>query len=66
MHNIIVKATFKYGSGDWKLRKRDIKGLKTGQLDFYNHHIQTCSVVHPAPYPMGTRDSFLRGKAARA
>jgi hypothetical protein len=30
------------------------------------HRVQTGSVAHPASYKMGTRDSFPRGKAARA
>jgi hypothetical protein len=30
------------------------------------HYVQTSSGAHPASYPMGTRDSFPRGIAARA
>jgi len=29
-----------------------------------HHHIQNGSGVHPASYPMGTRDSFPGGKVA--
>jgi len=28
------------------------------------HRVQTASGAHPAPYPEGTGDSFLGGKAA--
>jgi hypothetical protein len=30
-----------------------------------HHHIQNSSGAHPASYPMGTRDSFPRGKSGR-
>jgi hypothetical protein len=29
-----------------------------------HHRVQNSSRAHPAPYPMGTMGSFLRGKAA--
>jgi hypothetical protein len=31
-----------------------------------HHHVQNGSGAHPASYPMGTRGSFLGGKAAEA
>jgi hypothetical protein len=31
-----------------------------------HHRVQTCSGVHPASYPMGTKGSFPGGKAAGA
>jgi hypothetical protein len=31
-----------------------------------HHRVQNGSGVHPASYPMGTRGSFLKGKAAEA
>jgi hypothetical protein len=31
-----------------------------------HHRVQNGSEAHPASYPMGTRDSFSRGKAAGA
>jgi hypothetical protein len=31
-----------------------------------HHRVQNGSGAHPASYPMGTRDSFLGGKAAEA
>jgi hypothetical protein len=30
------------------------------------HHVQTASGAHPASYPVGTGDSLLGAKAARA
>jgi hypothetical protein len=36
-----------------------------GNFSLY-HHVQNSSGAHPASYPMGTRESFLWGKAATA
>jgi hypothetical protein len=51
-------------------------GLRAGWLGVWvlagagnfslHHHIQTSSGAHPASYPMGTKGSFPRGKAAGA
>jgi hypothetical protein len=46
----------------WTARVR----FPTGQRFFLLHSIQTGSVDHSASYPMGTRCSFPRGKAAAA
>jgi hypothetical protein len=35
-----------------------------GERDISLLHSETGSVVHPASYPMGARNSFLGGKAA--
>jgi hypothetical protein len=40
-------------------------GGAQGQIYLY-HRVQTGSWAHPASYPMGTRGSFLRGKASGA
>jgi hypothetical protein len=37
-----------------------------GTGNFSLHRVQNGSGAHPASYPMGTRDSFLGGKAAGA
>jgi hypothetical protein len=33
---------------------------------FLHHRVQTGFGIHPAPYPLGNRGSFLGGKAAGA
>jgi hypothetical protein len=50
-----------YRLDDWGSRVR----LPAGAGNFSLHHsVQNGSGVHPASYPMDTRGSFLRGKAA--
>jgi hypothetical protein len=44
------RVRFPAGAGNFSLR----------------HRVRNSSVAHPASYPMGTRDSFPGGKAARA
>jgi hypothetical protein len=52
-----------YGLHDRGSRVR----FPAGAGNFLLHHrVQNGSGVHPASYPMGTRGSFLGGKAARA
>jgi hypothetical protein len=45
------------GQGSIPGRSRDFSLL---------HSVQTGSGAHPASYPRGTGDSFLRGKGVRA
>jgi hypothetical protein len=48
---------------DWGSRVR----FQAGAEDFSLHHrVQNGSEAHPASYPMGTREPFPGGKAARA
>jgi hypothetical protein len=51
-----------YGLEDRGSRVRFLAGAGNFSL----HHVQNGSGAHSASYPMGTRGSFLRGKAAGA
>jgi hypothetical protein len=52
-----------YGRDDWGSRIR----FPLGAGNFYRHHrVQNGSGAHPASYPIGSRGSFLGGKAAGA
>jgi hypothetical protein len=52
-----------YGLDDWGSRVR----FSAGAGNFSLHHcVQNGSGAHPVSYPMGTRGSFLGGKAAGA
>jgi hypothetical protein len=46
---------------DWGSRVRLLAGAGNFSL---HHHIQNSSGAYPTSYPMGTRGSFLGGKAA--
>jgi hypothetical protein len=52
-----------YGLDDRGSRVRFPAGA--GNLSLF-HRVQNSSGAHPASYPMGTRGSFPRGKAAGA
>jgi hypothetical protein len=52
-----------YGLDDWGSRVRFPAGAGNFSL---HHRVQNGSGTHPAAYPMGTRGSFPRGKAAGA
>jgi hypothetical protein len=52
-----------YGLDDRDFRVRFLAGAGNFSL---HHRVQNGSVAHPASYPMGTKGSFLRGKAAVA
>jgi hypothetical protein len=49
-----------YGLDDRGSRARFQEGAGNFSL---HHYVQNGSGTHPASYPMGTRDSFLGGKA---
>jgi hypothetical protein len=52
-----------YGLDERDSRVRFPAGTENFPL---HHRVQNCSGAHPASYPMGTRGSFLGGKAAGA
>jgi hypothetical protein len=52
-----------YELDDWGSAVRF--SARTGNFSLH-HRVQTGSGAHPASYPMGTRGSFLGGKAAGA
>jgi hypothetical protein len=52
-----------YGLNDRGSRVRFLAGAENFSL---HHHVQNSSGAHPASYPMGTRSSIPRGKAAGA
>jgi hypothetical protein len=52
-----------YRLDDRGSRVRFLAGAKNFSL---HHRVQNGSGAHPVSYPMGTRDSFLGGKAAGA
>jgi hypothetical protein len=52
-----------YGLDERSSRVRFAAGAGNFSL---NHRVQNGSGAHPASYPMGTRGSFLGGKAAGA
>jgi hypothetical protein len=55
--------TLGYGLDDQGSRVRFPAGVENFAL---HHRVQNGSGAHPASYPMGTRGSFLGGKAAGA
>jgi hypothetical protein len=58
-----VGIALSYGLDDWGSRVR----FSAGAGNFSLHHcVRNGSGSHPASYPMGTRGSLLRGKAAGA
>jgi hypothetical protein len=59
----IIGIALGYGLEDRGSRVRFPAGAGNFSL---NHRVQTGSGTHPASYPMGTRGSFLGGKAAVA
>jgi hypothetical protein len=62
-HDSSVGIATGYGLNDRGSRVR----FPTGAGNFSLHHrVQNGSGAHPASYPVGTRDSFFGGKAARA
>jgi hypothetical protein len=58
-----VGIALSYGLDDRGSRVRFPAGA--GNFSLY-HRVQNGSEVHPASYPMGTRGTFPRGKAAGA
>jgi hypothetical protein len=58
-----VGIALSYGLDDWGSRVRFPAGAGNFSL---HHRVQNGSGAHPPSYPMGTRDSFLGGKAAGA
>jgi hypothetical protein len=58
-----VGIALSYGLDDWGFRVRFPAGAGNFSL---HYRIQNVSGAHPASYPIGTRCSFLGGKAAGA
>jgi hypothetical protein len=50
----------------WDDRDSGVRFLVGAENFSLHYHVQNGSGAHPASYPMGTRGSFLGGKAAGA
>jgi hypothetical protein len=61
--NSSVGTALGYGLDDRGCRVRFLAGVGNFSV---HHRVQNGSDAHPASYPMGTRGSFLGGKAAGA
>jgi hypothetical protein len=57
-----VSIMLDYRLDDWGSRVQFLVRAGNFSLD---HHVQNGSGAHSASYPMGSRGSFLGGKAAR-
>jgi hypothetical protein len=58
-----VSIALCYGMGDRDSKVRFLAGAGNFSL---RHSVQNGSEAHPASYPMGTKGSFLGGKAVGA
>jgi len=52
------------GTGVYEMLQQSRDRFPAGTGNFFHHRVQNDSGAHPLSYPMGTRGSFLGGKAA--